>query len=552
MFDDAMRAFRSYLPDATTDDDARAVAQRVIERARTRTVAPRIRRRGIAVAAASGLAAVGALALVATRVDRQPSLTTPIVVGTPRVDWGMRAVVTVTPDPGVSVEDATQRTKELLGERLKKMDVQGAEVSVPKPGQLSLKVPGASNRWQISKVATIPHVQVFPADQVLAQGTRLADLKRQMGPIPAGGPRAYLVEFSRPSVGTVAPIARLASRNDVRNATRGISAGEFSVVEIPASWSLVTNWVTKPVHIVLDGTPIPSDSLSLSVRKGQPTITYPVRGPGTVGDEVVIVATGELPQGVPQRLLNIGTVVIPDTVTTEPDGTLRHIGFTARTRVADPLNGALMPIDRLFRSEPKSLNATVTFISYGRYGKRPPEGTSVTAPTFLRSLVGADTSTRWRRVLQGSAGSTHLSIFTWTDGANGQRAGFQVTRPGRITGSTLFTTRYRQSNEACPPDVGAPIIVSCLEVPFVAKNLRAPVIVLAVGRVGPEVARIEVKLPNGRTVPGIVDDTWFAVVYNGGIAVADRKSYTLKAYDQNDRELKSLTVPATPPPVPAP
>ncbi len=516
MIDDALRRFRTYLPDAGPGDtDARALARRVIDQEHTTPASRRGRRRGLAVATATGLAAVGALAVVATRVDRRSGAAAPVVIGQPRVDWGMRALISVTPDPGVSVEDATQRAKELLAERLAQLDVKGAQLRPTKPGQLSLTVPGAEDPMQISWIMQINHLKVFRTTGRVLTGRTLAELRRSLRAPMQGARVKYLVEVERrrapsPSdirlVDTVDEAQRLARRLPAESSFVAVDAASALVLSEPGRYSLLPSART-----------VPSDRLDLTTTASGLVVSYPrsVGGPGRV-----YVASSQF---------GIGTGTDRQWVAAGPLRPTRSSADPTRIHVVVPQPGAQRLLLETTTTDPtprddRLLIGDAAITSLARYGSPPIEGVpdqsaARTLSSFVNGRTPADAA--WRRVLTDTSDGVSVRLFTASKAGPKSlaAAAFTVSR-GRRTLSTGSLGMSGTSQTPCPVGIGAPAMNPCSILPPVPMQPG----VIAGGRIQPEVARIEARTASGHRFSAIIEGSWFVVVADEQLPMSDFQS----------------------------
>lgn len=531
--DDRLRRFRSYLPDTGTGEAAsREVARRVMERAKAAPAphASRTRRRGVAVAAVTGLAAMGALTVVAVKTDRQANTASTIVIGKPRVDWGMRALVSVTPDPGVSVEDATQRAKELIAERLERMDVQGAEVGSPKPGQVSLKVPGAESPSQFDFVSQIPHIQVYRASQVVAEGQNLDELRREIGSRVAGPRPKYLVEQRARSNLIPMGITEYDTMAEIRQTVRRKNPKRYSVKAINRSWTFAQQSATSFRYLVIAGDPVvPSTDLEVTVEDENLKVKLP-QGIRFDGDPLVIVNT----MGRPASRSRLPAEASQPVVVV--NGSLK--GGRAQTALWTMGRAGSIPDAAIPRTTLISRN---DFVSFTRYGRRPSlSGVTLASPPRWTGATGSAT-----RVLSKSAGRVNVFYYVWRLGPTTPVLSYALTIRGAVP--LVMQIRSPLPTSPCPVGVGAPPINPCLNHPLGSAggggNATLPGVLLAGGRVGRDVERIEAQLQSGRVLTAQIDGTWFAVATDTQVARDDKTSdLTLTAYAKDGRVLQRTDV----------
>ena len=531
MIDHALSRFRSYLPDVTPDETAkRDLARRVIATAGALPAPRQTRRRGLVVATATGLAAVGALGIVMTKVDRRSSAA-PVVVGEARVDWGMQALITVTPDPGVSVEDATQRAKELILERLRQLDVQGAEVSSPKPGQLSLMVPGAEAPSQFSFLAEIPHVRIFRKQQVIASGRTLADLRTSLGARRPGPQVRYLVGSTTDAAMPALP--RLVdSMDDVRRLT---SQRTYPVLAIDREWTFAMDPRTG-VTMLLTGVPVvPAADVTLRLAGTSPVVTYPT-STAAWSDDMLVVTSG-VDSLIPDAA---GTAISTRAETTTVGTSDTVLRLSPKTvGVLAPSTGHVVFLNEQIHGTQRSASGDVGATSFSRYGSAPEVGgVKVKHPQMF-----AHENARWLRLFSSRSSGARMIIYRWelskhdvgTDFALMSDSGGGLFGPLVVTGS---------NSPWCPVGLGAPTVNPCIDYGLKVTTKARPGMpirtsLLSAGRVASDVTNIEVRLMSGRVVSGDIQGTWYAVLTDTAISAADWKSpATLVARDGDGRVLQ--------------
>lgn len=516
MIDDALRRFRAYLPDDRAGTDAaRSLARRVMDQAQARPVPRHTRRRGVAVAAVSGLAAVAALAVVAVKVDRGSPATTPIVIGTPRVDWGMRALIAVTPDPGVSVEDATQRVKELIVDRLTQLDVQGAKVgSTKQPGQLSLTVPGAEDPSQVAWIMQISHLRVLRTDARVITGRTLAELRRGLRAPAHGAQVKYLVEVERRRAPSPSDIRLVDTIDEARRLARRLPA-ESSFVTVDATSALVLSEPDR-YSLLPSASTIPSDRLDVTTTASGLVVSYP-RSAGGPGRVYVASSQGGIGAGIDRQWVAAG-----------PLRPIRSSDDPSRVRVVVPRRIAQR---LLLDTGPSSttrdhrlLIGDVTVTSLAHYGSPPIEGIpDQSAARTLSGFVngGTPANTAWRRVLTTANNGVSVRLFTTSKAGPKSLAAavFTVSR-GRRTLSTGSLGMSGTSQTPCPVGMGAPAMNPCLPFPPIPSQPG----VIAGGRRQPEVARIEARTASGHRFSATIEGSWFVVVTDERLPVSDFQS----------------------------
>lgn len=167
--------FRGYLADAPElPGDAR---ERVIERAMTSGRRPRRTRsrRRPRLAVVIPVAAAVAAAVVATPLLIRGSGDITTAVGDARVDWGMRATVRVTPDPGVSREQAMASIEEAYRRRALTQDIPGLTTKRVSDTELEVTVPGATRAEQVPVVAV--SASVVDAGDMVVDYTTVGGLR---------------------------------------------------------------------------------------------------------------------------------------------------------------------------------------------------------------------------------------------------------------------------------------------------------------------------------------------------------------------------------------
>lgn len=153
-FDDAMREFRAYLVDDTSTATETETAWALMEP--SPLPRPRILRRATALAVGGFALAAVVVGVIAIRSTRPA----PDAAATARVDWGLDAVVQVTPDRGISVRDATARAMSDIDLRARNADISGFRRTADDGGIVQMRFPGGEDRFQVEQFLHIGRVAV--------------------------------------------------------------------------------------------------------------------------------------------------------------------------------------------------------------------------------------------------------------------------------------------------------------------------------------------------------------------------------------------------------
>lgn len=268
------------LPDAACERVVRAVTRRDASRRHGRRV-----RWSVVVPVVGGMAV--ALVAGAAMFDREGTDTA--VAG--RVDWGMTAVLRVTPDPGSDLETALSRMEAALTVRGEADDIPGLAVRRVGNGDLEIRVPGVYHRQQMTMLSRFASVAVYDRRRALIGTYRRMDELTAALTRQKGAPQGYVLLSQAPGspVGMLEVVTTRAEADaKLRELNRAMAAYEekqsgtsanvvaakramarWTVAEVPGGVRVVARGQGPGVDLLRDDPIVPSRDIdSLQENNG--------------------------------------------------------------------------------------------------------------------------------------------------------------------------------------------------------------------------------------------------------------------------------------------
>ena len=505
--DDAIRGLRDSMPGTPNGLADRIITSAISGGAPSRG-RPRISGRGVLITASVVIAA-GVLILfrllVGGDVRPNPEPATPAIPPA-RVDWGQTAIVRLTPDPGISMEEMRERFTKALAFRTHDFGGAGVEVLSADGDTVVVRLPGAATRDQIDAYLRFDRlVMLDNRSSVIASGANVEALRPYLEHEDLGPGAHYYVQ-SEMSTGEWGDLTRFDTQDDAEAGRAELAAhGRTAMLAAPEGMAVVAGDWGREVTLIRPTQVVPASAVQSARQDGDTVIvTFEERVRSETGRpvRVFIDSTG--------RGTYDGNIQTAATGTITPAGELRlSAGYIWPASISRPDPGGHVAV---VSSEP--------------YGRQPPEETdALPAGRPARSPVvrdGLSGQAHWVRLASGRFDGVDYEL----SGAV-YRGSIVALYAPRITGpqdeGSLTTGAPGESGQSvCPVGIGTPDVTYCggSNDPQGPTNGRYHTTSIDYGRVRPGVARIEARL-GGVVRDAVIKNGWWFIRISADVPVRD-------------------------------